>query len=102
MIGDAAGMITPLCGNGMSMALHASKLAAVLIHDFLSGKISREEMETKYTLQWQHLFAKRLQMGRRIQHLFSHTWLTSLFLTLLKPFPFFINALIKKTHGQSF
>ena len=24
-IGDAAGMITPLCGNGMSMALHAIK-----------------------------------------------------------------------------
>ncbi len=27
MTGDAAGMITPLCGNGMSMALHGSKIA---------------------------------------------------------------------------
>jgi flavin-dependent dehydrogenase len=27
MIGDAAGLITPLCGNGMSMAMHASKIA---------------------------------------------------------------------------
>ncbi len=102
MVGDAAGMITPLCGNGMSMALHASKLAAGLIHDFLSGKISRDEMENKYTRQWQQLFAKRLQMGRRIQQLFSHTWLTSLFLIIIKPFPSLINALIKKTHGQSF
>lgn len=102
MIGDAAGMITPLCGNGMSMALHASKLAAALIHDFLTGKISREEMEYKYTLQWQQQFAKRLQMGRRVQQIFSYTWLTSLFLAILKPFPFLINSLIKKTHGQSF
>jgi flavin-dependent dehydrogenase len=27
MLGDAAGMISPLCGNGMSMAMHASKIA---------------------------------------------------------------------------
>ena len=35
MLGDAAGMITPLCGNGMSMAMHASKLAYEAIHSFL-------------------------------------------------------------------
>src|SRR5690606_9835880 len=45
MVGDAAGMITPLCGNGMSMALLAGKLAAEQVHEFLSGKISRKEME---------------------------------------------------------
>ena len=36
MIGDAAGMITPLCGNGMSMALHGSKLAAEQIRSFFA------------------------------------------------------------------
>ena len=35
-IGDAAGMITPLCGNGMSMALHGSKIAAEAITTFLN------------------------------------------------------------------
>ena len=44
MIGDAAGMITPLCGNGMSMALHASKIAAEQINNFLENKISRERI----------------------------------------------------------
>ena len=39
MIGDAAGMITPLCGNGMSMALHGSKLAFEEINFFLKNKI---------------------------------------------------------------
>ena len=38
MIGDAAGMITPLCGNGMSMAMHGSKLAAGLIRSIHPGK----------------------------------------------------------------
>ena len=50
MIGDAAGMITPLCGNGMSMALHASKIAAEQITKFLEGTISRELMEQNYYL----------------------------------------------------
>src|SRR6476646_7323604 len=45
MVGDAAGMITPLCGNGMSMAFHGSKLAADAIQLFLRHKIPRKEME---------------------------------------------------------
>ncbi len=102
MIGDAAGMITPLCGNGMSMALHGSKIAAGLIHEFLQKIISREEMEKQYSGQWKKQFAHRLKMGRRIQRLFGSKWLTNLLLTLIKPFPKLINYLVKQTHGKSF
>ena len=35
MTGDAAGLITPLCGNGMSMALHAAALAIPMVEKFL-------------------------------------------------------------------
>ncbi len=52
MIGDAAGMITPLCGNGMSMALHASKIAAGEINRFLQDEITRDELEQNYARQW--------------------------------------------------
>ncbi|MEI9943735.1 MAG: lycopene cyclase family protein [Chitinophagaceae bacterium] len=102
MIGDAAGMITPLCGNGMSMALHASKLAAAQIHSFLQGNISRDEMEKKYTLLWQQQFAKRLRMGRRIQRLFGRSWVTNLFIATIKHFPGAVNYLIRQTHGKPF
>ena len=102
MIGDAAGMITPLCGNGMSMALHGSKIAAGLIPEFLQKNISREEMEKKYSGQWKKQFAHRLKMGRRIQRLFGSKWLTNLLLTMIKPFPKLINYLVKQTHGNSF
>src|SRR6185437_11437254 len=47
MLGDAAGMITPLCGNGMSMAFHAAKIAFGNIHLFLQEKISRKEIEKR-------------------------------------------------------
>ena len=102
MIGDAAGMITPLCGNGMSMALHGSKIAARIIHEFLQKNISREEMEKQYCLQWKKQFAQRLKMGRRIQRLFGSRWLTNLLVRWIKPFPKLVNYLVKQTHGTSF
>ena len=102
MIGDAAGMITPLCGNGMSMALHASKLAAEQINLFLRDHITRQEMEQRYTQRWQQHFAKRLRMGRMIQRFFGQTWLTNSFVAISKSSPRFVNFLVRQTHGASF
>lgn len=102
MIGDAAGMITPLCGNGMSMALHGSKIAAAHIHDFIQKNITRIEMEKRYSLQWNRQFAHRLIMGRRIQRLFGNQRLTNLFISLIKPFPKLVNYLVNQTHGKTF
>lgn len=102
MVGDAAGMITPLCGNGMSMALHGSKLAAENIRYFLKGTISRTQMETAYSREWNALFGRRLRAGRFIQRLFGRPSLTNLFIVILKPFPRVIAYLIRQTHGEPF
>lgn len=100
--GDAAGMITPLCGNGMSMALHGSKLAFESIHLFLQQKISRAEMEQRYQQQWQQQFAQRLRTGRMIQRFFGKSWLTNVFVQSFRTFPFLSAPLIKQTHGEPF
>jgi menaquinone-9 beta-reductase len=102
MTGDAAGMITPLCGNGMSMALHASKLAAKEINQFLAGRISREEMEKNYSFTWRRQFASRLRIGRMIQSLFGNQWLLSFLMRTGRKFPFIVGYLVKQTHGKSF
>ena len=102
MIGDAAGMITPLCGNGMSMALHASKIAAEQVSKFLDGIISRDMMEKNYSANWNKLFANRLKTGRMLQRLFDSQWLTTLMIRFGRSFPQAIRALIKKTHGHPF
>lgn len=102
MIGDAAGMITPLCGNGMSMALHGSKLAAGLIQSFLQDHITREEMEQQYIIHWRQQFSSRLKTGRFIQRLFGKNWITNIFISVVKPFPGIINYLIRQTHGLPF
>jgi flavin-dependent dehydrogenase len=102
MMGDAAGMITPLCGNGMSMAMHGSKIGAHYLHEFLEHRISRHEMERRYMESWDKEFSSRLKAGRVIQSLFGKPTTTNLFVRAMKPFPFMVKQLIRKTHGQPF
>jgi menaquinone-9 beta-reductase len=101
-IGDAAGMITPLCGNGMSMALHASKIASGVITAFLENRITREEMEISYRKKWSLHFARRLNSGRLLQHIFGKTFWSVWMIRFLKPFPFLVRFLIRQTHGERF
>ena len=102
LIGDAAGMITPLCGNGMSMALHGSKIAAKVINDFLQQKINRQQAEENYCSEWEFYFKKRLQTGRLIQKLFGKTSVTNIFISIMKKMPGLTNTLIRQTHGKLF
>ena len=102
MLGDAAGTIAPLCGNGMSLALHSSKILAGFIVQFLSGEIDRDELENAYEMKWNKTFAKRLRTGRILQRFFGGSTLTNLFVQVFKMFPFTIQTIIKRTHGRPF
>lgn len=102
MLGDSAGMITPLCGNGMSIALHTAKIASELINDFIAQKISRPEMEEQYKKSWSAHFAGRLKMGRGLQYFFGSERLTNLFVSTFNALPFLATPVIKMTHGKSF
>lgn len=102
MLGDAAGMITPLCGNGMSMAMHSSKMAATCIQAYLQNVISRQELEKQYNQAWQKEFKRRLQTGRTLQQFFGSNFLSNLFVATFNLFPFLAKGIIKKTHGKRF
>jgi flavin-dependent dehydrogenase len=102
MIGDAAGMITPLCGNGMSMAMHGGKIAFDNIRLYLSGNINQAELEKKYTMEWTQHFGLRTSIGRTVQGFFGGGASTSLFLQLMHAAPFFSKKLIERTHGSPF
>lgn len=102
MLGDAAGMITPLCGNGMSMALHSSKIAASLIVLYLQKKLSLPQLEQQYGQQWKNTFASRMQAGRILQRFFGNNSTSNIFVQTFKRMPFLANTIIKKTHGTAF
>jgi flavin-dependent dehydrogenase len=101
-IGDAAGMIPPLAGNGMSMALHGSKIAYRCIDAFLKGQVARYELEQEYTDKWNRQFGRRLWVGRLLQAWFGSERRTNLLLYSLKPFPGLVSFLIRQTHGEPY
>ena len=101
MCGDTAGMIHPLCGNGMGMAIRSAQLASLAIIDYLEGKITtRTELENQYTKVWKNTFTKRLKAGHIIAYLFRQNWLAPILLNLLRMFPFLLSRIIKMTHGK--
>lgn len=102
MIGDSAGMITPLCGNGMAMAMHAALIASNLSVAYLSKSISRDVMERQYAATWNKVFSNRLWAGRNIQKLFGSPVMSSIAIGLAlysKPLARYI---IRNTHGNTF
>lgn len=102
MCGDAAGLITPLCGNGMAMAMHGAALAAQHTDSFLRGQFSRPALEATYTRDWQRHFAGRLRVGRWVQGLFGGPRLTDAVVGTLRYAPAVVRALMRQTHGKGF
>ncbi|MDP4147879.1 MAG: NAD(P)/FAD-dependent oxidoreductase [Bacteroidota bacterium] len=102
MVGDAAGMITPLSGNGMSMALHGSKIAFRCMDSFLRDQVARHEMEQEYQDLWNKQFGKRLWTGRLLQRFFGSESGSNFLINSLKHFPGVVSFLIRQTHGQPF
>lgn len=101
MIGDTAGLIHPLCGNGMAMAIHSAKIASELIIEFLDHKInSRKELEEKYLKEWNMNFKSRLATGRLLSKIVRMENLAAFLMQLLAIFPFLLPIIIKKTHGK--
>jgi len=102
MTGDSAGMITPLCGNGMAMAIHSAKILSELIDSNVQEGFNRERLEADYTRKWQNQFSRRLWAGRKIQHLFGAPALSEMAVMLGKNFPPFTKKLMSLTHGSPF
>ncbi|TRX29630.1 NAD(P)/FAD-dependent oxidoreductase [Flavobacterium franklandianum] len=101
MIGDTAGLIHPLCGNGMAMAIHSAKIVSELILEFSENTIrSRKELEEKYTQAWNAHFKSRLRMGRFLSKILLSQKLTTFLMQLLAIFPFVLPEIITKTHGK--
>lgn len=101
MVGDAAGMIHPLAGNGMGMAISAGQMASQLILKYKTGEIpSRLELEKQYAKNWQQEFGTRLKSGHIIARLFRLGIFSEAILLFLKLFPFLLPQIIKQTHGK--
>lgn len=100
MIGDTAGLIHPLCGNGMAMAIHSGKLAADAITPYLINQQTHAQSLATYRNLWNTHFKSRLRMGRWLQGILLHPVYTRTAFKLLRIFPALLPIIIKKTHGK--
>ena len=101
MSGDSAGMIHPLCGNGMSMAIQSAQIASKLILNYLDGQIlSRKQLENEYISKWNKQFKWRLKAGHFIAMLFRNDKMANFLLQVVRRIPFLLPIIIKQTHGK--
>ncbi len=101
MCGDTAGMIHPLCGNGMTMAIRSAQMASELIIDYIQGKIeSRFALETAYQKSWNKEFKIRLKISHFVAKLFDKAHSSEVLFAILKRIPMILPAVIRQTHGK--
>jgi len=101
MCGDSAGLIHPLCGNGMAMAIHAAKMAAdVIARYFKEENFTREQVEGEYEKLWQRNFKKRLYFGRKIQFGITNMVLMNHLFSYIPNSQRILSRIIKLTHGK--
>ncbi len=101
MIGDTAGLIHPLCGNGMAMAIHSAKIASEAVFNYYEDTCySRASLEEQYSKKWKFHFEKRLKMGRFLASILQQPRISSILIRILVKFPFLLPIIIKQTHGK--
>ena len=101
MCGDSAGLIHPLCGNGMAMAIHSAKMASeAILRCFSSKTTSRQEIEKEYRKRWRNEFWRRLWMGRQLQRLFLSQTFSDLAMNTIANSEIMLQKMIRQTHGK--
>ncbi|WP_034925122.1 NAD(P)/FAD-dependent oxidoreductase [Gillisia sp. CAL575] len=101
MLGDAAGLIHPLSGNGMAMAIHSAKIASEVILKYYENETyTREAMEKEYEKNWKEQFSSRLRMGNILQNILLNPQLSNIVQKIISSFPSLLPKIISKTHGN--
>ncbi len=99
MIGDAAGVIAPLAGDGIGMALQSAKMIASILAKSKKESLSAEETEYLYKNSWKRLFAKRLFSATLIQKILLQSRFRNAAVNFVKMFPSVLPRLIDATRA---
>lgn len=100
MLGDTAGLIHPLCGNGMAIAIQSAGLASQLLIDN-PGKLN-QQLSRNYSKSWNKHFRGRIIAGKILSRVIQNERAADFLLNTLTLFPFILPVIIKQTHGNLF
>lgn len=100
MVGDAAGLITPVTGDGMEIALQSGAVVSRYAAAYLNGAISARELVRNYAAAWRQTFGFRLKMGRILQAIMLRPRYLSPGINLLNRLPRLGQYLVNSTRSK--
>ncbi|WP_436235574.1 NAD(P)/FAD-dependent oxidoreductase [Paenibacillus sp. LjRoot153] len=96
-LGDAAMMLPPLCGDGMSMALRSAALCAPLASRYLKGDITLVEWEQAYTQAIHREFKGPLMWGHLLQGMLTVPYLPRMMFAAARYTPRLADKFVRAT-----
>ena len=98
MVGDASGVVDPLTGNGMAMAIQSAVLAAPFVQTMLTYE-NRKAVENGYIEAHDGFFSRRIRWSRRVARLLSRPRLLEAALSAVKK-PSVGSFLLRRTRAD--
>jgi len=96
-LGDACGMIAPLCGDGQAMAMEAAALLSPLAARALESPQELQALPRHWEQVWSRSFGRRLRIGRALQSLLLEPRRADLGLRLARRLPGLVARLARRT-----
>lgn len=102
-LGDAAGMIPPLCGDGQAMALCGAFELCGLMNAFPAELSPRDisALGREWAGIWNSRYARRIDVGRSLQWAMGRPWLAEAGVRLLGFMPWAAAGLVQATRGRA-
>lgn len=72
MIGDASGIVDPLAGDGIAMALQSALVAAPHLLRLMSNRNERDGIEREYLHRHAEMFGRRIRWSRTVARFLTH------------------------------
>ncbi len=94
-VGNAAGEVHPLIGEGVTLALRSAALVAELLPRGLAAGDSWAEMGRNYTVAWRREFRRRLYASNLFSSVLVHPTWGAFSGGLLRRFPRLLNAAVR-------
>ncbi|HSP87394.1 MAG TPA: hypothetical protein VLN45_04625, partial [Ignavibacteriaceae bacterium] len=99
MIGDSGGVIAPLAGDGIGIAMQSGKLIADLFLKKRNENLSDNEMELLFKKSWYKLFSGRMRKAKIIQNIILKNFTRNSGFFIARKFPSLLSYLIESTRN---
>lgn len=101
MTGDAAGVIGPLAGDGIGMAVESGRLLAEVLLRCAKMGADKPQTERLYETEWRGRFAVRLRTAAFLQGLAINALSANAGVVLMTAFPGLLDAMIRTTRAHT-